>query len=135
MASHIHPAAPAVASVDAKSDYGSDIDHDLLAVDFTTAQDSWSDYGSELDTDGEQALSDLLAELEGASVKRLVLESIVEDDNRKNGTVHLPNHSSQEHSSRGEQAAAEREVDVGRRTAHYEGASALSRNAWHRLTC
>lgn len=56
-----------------------------------TLADIESDYGSDLDTDGEQAIAELLSELEAGAPKPFVLESIEEDAlTELVPAVHLP---------------------------------------------
>jgi hypothetical protein len=102
-----------VASVDESSDYGSDIDHDLLVPDAHTA-DNLTDYGSELDTEGEEILAQLVSGFEANSGEGLVLESIVEDDNQR-CVVHLPKYSSQDathNHTTDEDPVVEIEIDI-----------------------
>jgi hypothetical protein len=123
MASEAPPTAPAIASADVQIEYGSDLDHDLLfAVDPSAhPPDTRSDYGSEFDTDTEQILAGLLTGLAGSSGKSLVLESIVEDDNKRR-VAHLPKCSSQNssaHFTASEGDALEKgEVDGDTRISH-----------------
>jgi hypothetical protein len=96
MASENSPTAPAIVSVEVQSGHGPNLNHDLLlaADPSEPSLETRSDYGSEFDTDTEQILAELLTGLAGGSGKSLVLESIVEDDNRR-CVAHLPKRSSQ----------------------------------------
>lgn len=119
------PPLTKVTSAESRNEYGSDIDLDteLPTPNTSALPDNRSDYGSELDTEGEQILSQVLSGLEGTSVKRLVLESIEEDDNKR-CVVHLPKYSSQDSESllstsiRSSQAEREGDFDSGRETSH-----------------
>jgi hypothetical protein len=96
MASESLPATPQIASVEAQSEYSSNLEHDHLLTVNPSAHpsDTRSDYGSEFDTDTEQILEELLTGVGGGSGKSLVLESIVEDDNKRS-VAYLPKCSSQ----------------------------------------
>jgi hypothetical protein len=123
MASEMLTPAPEVASTDAQSEYGSDLDHDHLFPPDPSLSllDNRSEYGSEFDTDGEQIIADLISGIERVPGKSLVLESIVEDDNRRS-VAHLPKCGSQnstwDGTSQERGVLDEGEIDVTRRTSH-----------------
>jgi hypothetical protein len=123
MASQLPSTVPQAASVIAQSDYGSDLEHDLLLASNPSVHppDSRSDYGSEFDTDTEQIIAKLISGLAGETGKSLVLESIVEDDNKR-CVAHLPKGSSQNSTaysdSPEEGVVVEGEISVGQRTSH-----------------
>jgi hypothetical protein len=95
MASRLPSTVLKVASFNAQSDYVSDLDNLLSASNPSVPPlDNRSDYGSEFDTDTEQIIAKLISGLAGETGKTLVLESIVEDDNKR-CVAHLPKCSSQ----------------------------------------
>lgn len=86
------------------SDYGgSDVDEALLEasqqVHHAIADDAGTDYGSDFDSEADEAVTRILAELDGA---RVVTEPLIEEENEsgRKRLVHIPNVSSQRSSAR-----------------------------------
>ena len=99
-------------SIPSRGDYDTDSEFEAallsLAQHLPKPPAAPSDYGSDFDTDGEEAVGELLAQLEGVSVKPLVLENIIEDVSSR-CHAHVPLFSSQA----SHKSATEDQMDSG----------------------